>query len=65
VRPRTCYKHKSYHTEQAYRGWIKRDVIFHQMRDPRDMGRVEVESYLSHLVNGGFRNLLFIKHFLH
>lgn len=53
VRQRIRYKHMSYRTEQAYCGWIKRYVIFHQMRHPRDMGRLEVESYLSHLVNEG------------
>lgn len=51
VRQRIRYKHMSYRTEQAYCGWIKRYVIFHKMRHPRDMGRLEVESYLSHLVN--------------
>ena len=53
VRERIRYKHMSYRTEQAYCGWIKRYVIFHKMRHPRDMGRTEVESYLSHLVNIG------------
>ena len=53
VRQRIRYKHMSYRTEQAYCGWIKRYVIYHQMRHPRDMGRSEVESYLSHLVNVG------------
>ena len=45
VRQRIRYKHMSYRTEQAYCGWIKRYVIYHQMRHPRDMGRSEVESY--------------------
>ncbi|HQW53343.1 MAG TPA: integron integrase, partial [Acinetobacter sp.] len=53
VRQRIRYKHMSYRTEQAYCGWIKRYVIFHQMCHPREMGRLEVESYLSHLVNEG------------
>nr|WP_215902413.1 phage integrase N-terminal SAM-like domain-containing protein [Acinetobacter ursingii] len=53
VRQRIRYKHMSYRTEQAYCGWIKRYVIFHQMRHPQEMGRLEVESYLSHLVNVG------------
>ncbi len=66
VRQRIRYKHMSYRTEQAYCGWIKRYVIFHQMRHPQEMGRLEVESYLSHLVNVGmFHNLHIIKHFQH
>ena len=42
VRQRIRYKHMSYRTEQAYCGWIKRYVIFHQLRHPREMGRFEV-----------------------
>lgn len=30
VRQRIRYKHMSYRTEQAYCGWIKRYVIYHQ-----------------------------------
>ncbi len=37
----------SYPTEQACGGWIKRYIIFQQMRHPREMWRVEIESYLS------------------
>lgn len=51
VRKRIRYKHMSYRTEQAYCGWIKRYVLFHHMQHPRNMGRVEVESYLSYLTN--------------
>ena len=66
VRQRIRYKHMSYRTEQAYCGWIKRYVIFHLMRHPRDMGRVEVESYLSHLVNvDNVAQSPIIKHFQH
>ena len=32
----------SYPTEQACGGWIKRYIIFQQMRHPREMGRLEV-----------------------
>ena len=49
VRQRIRYKHMSYRTEQAYCGWIKRFVIFHKMRHPRDMGAPEVMAFLTHL----------------
>ncbi|MEA3340941.1 MAG: phage integrase N-terminal SAM-like domain-containing protein [Chloroflexota bacterium] len=42
-------KHYSPRTEQAYWSWIKRYVLFHGGRHPRDMGDPEVESFLTHL----------------
>ncbi len=39
----------AYRTEQAYTGWIKRFILFHEKRHPRDMGAVEIESFLTHL----------------
>lgn len=41
-------------TEQSYVGWIRRFVLFHNKRHPRDMGKQEVEAFLTHLaVNRG------------
>ena len=31
-------KHYSYRTEQAYIHWIRRYILFHGKRHPRDMG---------------------------
>jgi len=42
-------KHYSLSTEKTYIGWIKRYLIFHNMRHPRQMGAAEIEGYLSHL----------------
>jgi integron integrase len=36
-------------TEQAYLHWMRRYVKFHGRRHPREMGLVEVESFLTHL----------------
>ncbi len=36
-------------TADAYCHWIKRFVLFHGKRHPRDMGVAEVEQFLSHL----------------
>jgi integron integrase len=49
VRARIRLKHYSLRTEQAYLHWIKRFIFFHDKRHPRDMGAVEVESFLSAL----------------
>ena len=42
-------KHYSYCTEKSYLQWIKRYVIFHHKRHPREMGKVEVEAFLTYL----------------
>ena len=47
VRERIRVKHYSLRTEQAYVGWIKRYIFFRDKRHPRDMGKVEVEAFLS------------------
>jgi integron integrase len=36
-------------SEQAYLDWIKRFILFHAKRHPKDMGDVEVQRFLSHL----------------
>ncbi len=42
-------KHYSYRTEQAYRDWIKRYILFHNKRHPKDMGAPEIQAFLTHL----------------
>jgi integron integrase len=42
-------KHYSIRTEQAYLQWMRRYILFHRKRHPKEMGPKEVESYLSHL----------------
>jgi hypothetical protein len=42
-------RHLAFRTEQAYLQWMRRYVKFHSRRHPREMGRVEVEAFLSHL----------------
>ncbi len=42
-------KHYALRTEEAYVGWVKRYVLFHQKRHPRDMGLSEVEAFLTDL----------------
>ena len=43
-------KHYALRTEQSYLAWIKRYILFHNKRHPRDMNRAEVEAFLTHLV---------------
>jgi len=49
VRDRLRLKHYSLRTEQAYVGWIKRYIIFHGKRRPAEMGKTELESFLTSL----------------
>jgi integron integrase len=49
VRNKIRYKQYSLRTEQAYVGWIKRFIFFHNKRHPSDMGASEIESFLTHL----------------
>jgi integron integrase len=41
--------HYSIRTEQAYVDWIRRFILFHKKRHPREMGKKEIEEFLSHL----------------
>jgi site-specific recombinase XerD len=42
-------QHYSIRTEDAYVDWAKRFILFHQKRHPKEMGRVEIEAFLTHL----------------
>ena len=41
--------HYSHRTEKAYAGWIRRFILFHGKRHPREMGHEEICLFLSHL----------------
>lgn len=49
VRERCRVKHYSLRTEQAYTHWIRRFILHHGKRHPRDMGAPVVEAFLTHL----------------
>jgi integron integrase len=53
VRERIRVKHYSLRTEDAYLQWIRRFIVFHGKRHPREMGAPEVEAFLSHLATAG------------
>jgi site-specific recombinase XerD len=42
-------RHYSHRTEEAYRHWVKRFVVFHELRHPQDMGETEINAFLTHL----------------
>jgi hypothetical protein len=43
------FKHYSLRTEMTYREWIRRFILFHGKRHPRELGPAEVERFLSDL----------------
>ena len=49
VREAIRVRHYSLRTEQAYVGWIKRFVLFHNKRHPSKMSEKEVTAFLTHL----------------
>ena len=63
-------KHYSIRTEEAYVSWIKRFILFHGKRHPRDMGENEISAFLTDLAvnrnvsastqNQAFNALLFL-----
>jgi integron integrase len=49
VRQAIRFRHYGIRTEEAYVQWIKRFILFHDKRHPREMGVKEVEQFLSDL----------------
>lgn len=49
VREQVRIRHYSIRTETQYVHWVKKFVLFHDKRHPRDMGAAEVEAFLTHL----------------
>ena len=46
-------KHMSLRTEEAYLSWVRRFILFHDKRHPKDMGAPEFRAFLSHLAIQG------------
>lgn len=72
VREAIRTRHYSYKTEEAYVGWIRRFILFHNTRHPLEMGEAEVAQFLSSLArdahvsastqNQALQALLFLYH---
>jgi integron integrase len=64
------FRHLSLRTEAAYRNWIKRFILFHHKRHPRELDAEAVRAFLTHLAvnehvaaatqNQAFNALLFL-----
>ncbi|HET6572723.1 MAG TPA: integron integrase [Fimbriiglobus sp.] len=42
-------RHYSIRTEEAYADWVRRFILFHGKRHPRQMGAAEINQFLTHL----------------
>lgn len=51
LREQLRLRHRTLSTERAYVDWVKRFIRFHGMRHPRELGRDEIEAFLSHLAS--------------
>lgn len=70
VRDKIRFKHYSIKTEQSYTGWIKQYIFFHKKKHPIEMGKREIEEFLTYLAvkrkvspttqNQAFSALLFL-----
>jgi integron integrase len=49
VRTKIKLKHYSHKTEINYVLWIKKFILFHNKKHPMDMGKLEIEQFLSYL----------------
>ena len=49
VRDKIRFKHYSYSTEKTYIHWIKCYILFHNKKHPIEMGKGEIEEYLTSL----------------
>jgi integron integrase len=44
-------RHYSLRTEQTYIGWVRQYILYHKKRHPREMGVVEINEFITYLVN--------------
>jgi site-specific recombinase XerD len=49
AREKMRVRHLALRTEQAYLQWLRRYVVFHNRRHPRELGAPEVEQFLTYL----------------
>lgn len=52
LRERIRYRHYSLSTEKTYVHWVRAFVHFHKLRHPQEMGKPEVEAFLTWLAAG-------------
>lgn len=51
IREKAAAKHYSRKTARTYATWAHRFILFNKKQHPREMGKVEIDAYLSYLAN--------------
>ena len=51
LRDKIRFKHYSISTEKTYVFWNKAYILYHNKRHPKDMGKTEIEDYLTYLAS--------------
>jgi len=46
-------RHYRHRTEETYCQWVRRYILFHQKRHPKEMGEIEINAFLTHLAVKG------------
>jgi len=49
VRDKIRFKHYSISTEKTYVHWVTHYILFHDKKHPKDMGKRDIEKFLTHL----------------
>ena len=51
MRDKIRFKHYSIKTERVYLYWVKKYILFHNKKHPKNMGKIEIEieEYLTNL----------------
>ncbi|MCT7500204.1 phage integrase N-terminal SAM-like domain-containing protein [Aliarcobacter cryaerophilus] len=49
VREKVRFKHYSISTERTYIHWIKHYIFFHNKKHPIEMGKIQIEEFLTYL----------------
>lgn len=49
MRDKIRFKHYSMSTERVYIYWTKKYILFHNKKHPKDMGKIEIEQFLTNL----------------
>lgn len=70
MRDKIRFKHYSMSTERVYIYWAKKYILYHNKKHPKDMGKIEIEQFLTYLAtklnvspttqNQAFNALLFL-----
>lgn len=53
LRDKIRVKQYAYKTEKTYLDWAERFIRFHGLRHPKEMGKIEIESFVTYLAETG------------